>query len=411
MSLVKLQFLAASLLLMLSGGFYTMSYFSDLEGTTANAFSASLLDQDVAGQPIDGLLCNLNDRVDTVLYTGNLGPMAFAYGFSVENATGTLCSGLSARLLSDESGMLYDGPLLALGAEEIELAGNTADELFLELRLSPGATESGSCTFDTSWQAAQFMGTVLPGYSDQESITHTISGSATGEGNGCVPPGDTVKLEITKAISGDDQGYELSDFFYRVIGEGIDAVVPHGGMIPLPVGVYTIEELVPEGFVKEDWRIGWYGQCERGDTFVTSITIDEGNVDHGILYCQADNQYRPDQRTRTHSREDVIVISTESEGETTSTEHEREETREERQERETETETETTSTSPEAEEESAELEVIEEPVEEELVVEAEEDVREEVVEEEEEDEPEPEPELEPEPEPEVEIAEEPEPEV
>lgn len=385
MSLVKLQFLAVSMILMLSGGFYTMSFFSDFEGTTANAFGASLLDQDVAGQPIDGLLCNIVDRVDTVLYTGNLGPMAFAYGFSVENATGTLCNGLSARLVSDEAGMLYDGPLLDLGAEEIELAGGMADELFLELRLTPGATESGSCMFDTSWAASQFMGTILPGYSDQESITHFVSGSATGEGEGCVPPGDTVKLEITKAISGDDQGYELSDFSYRVTGDGIDVVIPHGGMIPLPIGIYSIEELVPEGFVKEDWRIGWYGQCERGDTFTTTITIDEGNVDHGILYCQADNQYRPDQRTRTHSsREDVIVITSEPEAEETvsasSTDHEREATREARPVREAAT------SSPDVQQEAEAVTPEDDVIEEETVTEVE------VIE--------PEPVVEPEPEPE-----------
>ena len=71
-------------------------------------------------------------------------------------------------------------------------------------------------------------------------------------------------------------------------------VVPHNHTILLQEGTYLIEELVPEDFVKADWRIGWYGECERGDTFFTTVTIDDGNIDHGTLYCQADNQYRPE---------------------------------------------------------------------------------------------------------------------
>jgi hypothetical protein len=103
----------------------------------------------------------------------------------------------------------------------------------------------------------------------------------------------TVTLTITKAISGVDLGYELSDFSYRVTGPGVDAVVPHANSIDLPIGEYTIEELVPAGFVKTDWRIGWYGACDAGSAYSTTITIDDGNVDHGWLDCQADNQYRP----------------------------------------------------------------------------------------------------------------------
>ena len=146
------------------------------------------------------------------------------------------------------------------------------EEFFLELRLTPGATTTGSCQFDTEWFAQQLEGESEPGFSDVESLTHFVTGSGLGIGGGCTPT-STVKLEITKAISGVNQGFELSDFSYRVTGNGFDVIVPHGGMIPLSIGIYTIEELVPEGFVKEDWRIGWYGQCERGDTFFTTIEI------------------------------------------------------------------------------------------------------------------------------------------
>lgn len=125
----------------------------------------------------------------------------------------------------------------------------------------------------------------------------------------CEDPG--VDLYLNKQISGDDQGFELSDFSYHVYGGEIDAIVPHDSTVRLPIGVYTIEELVPEGFNKEDWRIGWYGQCESGDTFVTTITVDEGNVDHGTLYCEADNQYRPGVNAGIYDTETAIEASTE----------------------------------------------------------------------------------------------------
>jgi len=104
----------------------------------------------------------------------------------------------------------------------------------------------------------------------------------------------SVDLYLNKQISGDNQGFELSDFSYHVHGPNIDEIVPHDNFVSLPVGTYTIEEIVPDGFVKEDWRIGWYGQCESGDNYLTTITVEERHLDWGTLYCEADNQYRPD---------------------------------------------------------------------------------------------------------------------
>lgn len=122
----------------------------------------------------------------------------------------------------------------------------------------------------------------------------TNANGASGGGGGSSTTPQTVDLYLNKHISGENLGFELSDFSYHVTGNGVDVVVPHDNTTPLGVGTYTIEELVPTGFVKEDWRIGWYGQCDAGDLYSTTITIDDGNVDHGILYCEADNQYRPE---------------------------------------------------------------------------------------------------------------------
>ncbi len=103
----------------------------------------------------------------------------------------------------------------------------------------------------------------------------------------------TVDLYLNKQISGVDLGYELSDFSYRITGEDTDIIAPHDSFTPLPPGTYTIEELVPEGFEKPDWRIGWYGQCDAGNAFSTTITISPRDIRKGVLYCEADNQYRP----------------------------------------------------------------------------------------------------------------------
>lgn len=302
MKWVWTQLMVMMLLMGVTSGEHTLSYFFDFEGSTGNTFAATNLDQGVAGQPIDGLLCQPNDELSTILYTSNLGALDFSYGFSVENTSGTLCAGLEATL-STGSTTLYNGSLTTLDAANLVLLTEGDEEFTIELRLMPGATQSGTCQFDTTWFAEQLEGVEFLGFSDTETITHFVNGSGTGVGAGCMSDsGERVYLHLSKAISGETLGYDLSDFSYRVTGNGIDIIVPHNQTVALPIGTYTIEELVPPDFIKPDWRIGWYGECESGDTFFTTVTIDEGNIDHGTLYCQADNQYRPDQRRREHEQ-------------------------------------------------------------------------------------------------------------
>lgn len=317
------QFLVMIVLLAVSAGDGTMSYFFDHEGTVDNSLAASELDQAVAGQPIDGLLCSAVDEVSTILYSDNLGPTDFYYGFAVENATGTLCGGLVAEV-SRGSSTVYTGPLLGLLVGNLDLPAAGNEELLLTLQLAPGATEVGTCQFDTVWLAQQLESAEAPGFNDTETITHFVSGSGTEVGAGCVPPVGTVDLHLSKAISGDSQGYELSDFSYRITGNGFDLIAPHDSYTPLPIGTYTIEEVVPAGFVKEDWRIGWYGQCERGSTFTTTITIEDRHLDFGTLYCQADNQYRPGHGDNTAASPQPLTAAETSAGTTSPAEAESE---------------------------------------------------------------------------------------
>jgi hypothetical protein len=312
MKLVWLQFLAVLVVVFLGSGATTLSFFFDTEGVAGNVFGATLLDQEVAGQPLDGLLCSTDETVSTMLYSGNAGGHAFSYALGIENAVGAVCGELLVELTAGSS-TVYTGSLLGLMSDDRELPGGSTEELLLTLRFAPGASQSGMCQFDTVWLATQ-TGTNTPGFSDTETITHVVSGSGTGTGAGCVPPAPTVDFYIRKDISGDAQGYALSDFVYRIVGNGIDVVAPHDSFTPLPVGTYTIEELVPEGFVKEDWRIGWYGQCEKGSEFTSTLVVEERHVERfGTLYCTADNQYRPQKRQAEDTAQEDEGLTEETE--------------------------------------------------------------------------------------------------
>ena len=296
MKLVWIQFFGLMLLVFLGSGATTISFFFDTEGVAGNVFGATQLDQEVAGQPLDGQLCSTGESVSTMLYSGNAGSHPFTYTLEAESAAGALCGDVLAKL-SNGSTTIYNGPLLALMTEDRPLAGASTEELLLELRFAPGASQIGMCQFDTVWNASQ---SGIGGFGDTERITHAVKGSPTGSGGGCTPPEPTVDFYIRKDISGVAEGYALRDFSYRIVGDGIDVIAPHDSFTPLPVGTYTIEELVPAGFVKADWRIGWYGQCEKGSAFTTTLVVEERHVERfGTLYCTADNQYRPVKREQS----------------------------------------------------------------------------------------------------------------
>lgn len=112
----------------------------------------------------------------------------------------------------------------------------------------------------------------------------------------------TVTLNLEKKFSGPvPPGYLPQQFTFQVVGSSTNQIVtltPYtqdsaNGTIQLPKGTYTITEIGPTGFVPADWRPGWYGECKKGTTFSTTITIDNSNINDGTLYCQVDNQYRP----------------------------------------------------------------------------------------------------------------------
>lgn len=114
---------------------------------------------------------------------------------------------------------------------------------------------------------------------------------------------ETVTVALQKKFSGPvPEGYTADLFSFIVKGDTLgeqvvtlthDTDVTANGSIDLPIGEYTIEEVGPNDFVPGEWRPGWYGDaCEGNSDFETTITVDESNVDHGTIYCQADNQWR-----------------------------------------------------------------------------------------------------------------------
>lgn len=108
----------------------------------------------------------------------------------------------------------------------------------------------------------------------------------------------TVDVHVYKKIDGDPHGYSLSDFAFVVTGGTINETLSHDQVIALPPGTYAVEELVPDGFVKSDWRVGWYGVgCDANDDdqYKGWITIEESDLGQfeSPLPCEVNNQYRP----------------------------------------------------------------------------------------------------------------------
>lgn len=105
----------------------------------------------------------------------------------------------------------------------------------------------------------------------------------------------TVELRMEKKFSGPDEGYVASDFSFHLTGNGVDTMLNHNGTIDLTAGTYTIEEIGPNDFDPDDWRIQWSGECDGvvSNNMQATLTIDDGNIDSGFLDCRADNQYRP----------------------------------------------------------------------------------------------------------------------
>lgn len=112
----------------------------------------------------------------------------------------------------------------------------------------------------------------------------------------------TMEFLIEKKLSGPYPESMTADQFTFAI-EGIaDPVSVVAGtddyasaLVELPVGVFSIEEIGPTGFVAEDWTIQWSGAgCQNeGNAIGTTLTIEESDLDKTNFGCRADNQYRP----------------------------------------------------------------------------------------------------------------------
>lgn len=298
------QFISLVCIILFSSGVATNAFLSDIEVSENNMFVATLLDSELSGDPIAGHFCYTSETISTDMRVTNSGVLPFTYELLVDDMAGALCNEVTASVTSATESY-YHGPLSDLLVEGIVLPSSSATDLTLSTSLSGSSNTDGLCVFTTVLNAMQTTATTAQGFSDTERTTHMIERDSA-------QCGPTVNLYLNKHISGDNQGFELSDFSYHVIGEGIDVVAPHDSFTPLPAGTYTIEELVPEGFVKDDWRIGWYGQCESGSAFSTTITVEDRHLTWGTLYCEADNQYRPEDNEATATDDDPVTESVSS---------------------------------------------------------------------------------------------------
>lgn len=288
------HYISMLLLTVLAGGsLYTSAYFFDIEISDPGALGATSLDGLALGEPFNEFICSIGTTVESEFTFENNNALPFTYDVAGDNFAGDGCGDISLKAFRNEH-EVFAGPLLAFGVSGFDLESGASDIWRLELTKLSDAPNDTSCSFDALFDAYQQEFMSGEGFHDVEYVSANI---ITASSSLCAP---TVLLQMDKHISGANEGFAESDFSFRVTtitgSTSVDVIVPHGGSYPLPEGTYMIEELAPPGFVHEDWRIGWYGVCERGDEFSTTITIDEGNIDHGWLDCQADNQYRPDQR-------------------------------------------------------------------------------------------------------------------
>ena len=102
---------------------------------------------------------------------------------------------------------------------------------------------------------------------------------------------------IDKKFSGVDLGFTEEQFSFRIQGPAFDLTVPHGGTILLPLGSYTITEIVPNDFFIPDWRLQWSGDTCTGENIaggLGSITIEERDLKKITSHCLVDNQFRPE---------------------------------------------------------------------------------------------------------------------
>jgi hypothetical protein len=192
---------------------------------------------------------------------------------------------------------------------------------------------AGDLSVNTATGAASCDGSALGNLAQTDSFSVDLGLRVVGAQDDpsfrCDGAGPSVTLALEKKFSGPyPEGYTADLFSFAVTGTSTEGMTVNtvvkltrytddtaDGTISLQEGAYTITELAPEGFVPADWRPGWYGDCKKGSTYTTSITIDDGNIDDGTLYCQVDNQYRPQQKksvtTQTVSPEPAPAVVSE----------------------------------------------------------------------------------------------------
>jgi hypothetical protein len=114
----------------------------------------------------------------------------------------------------------------------------------------------------------------------------------------------TVAVHLEKKFSGQvPVGYTPDMFSFKVSGSSFPEQTVNlvngndgtaDGTINLPIGIYTVKEVGPTGFIEGEWRPGWYGgtECAGGSDFQTTLTITENSIERMNIDCQVDNQWR-----------------------------------------------------------------------------------------------------------------------
>lgn len=116
--------------------------------------------------------------------------------------------------------------------------------------------------------------------------------------NPSICPPETVDIKFVKKFDGVNQGYTADQFSFLVTGDGFSQELNSGEEFAFEVGSYSVEEIGPDGFDPDLWRVKWtcpdvYMSDDNGDDQDATFEVTASNVTDGSIFCTAENQYRP----------------------------------------------------------------------------------------------------------------------
>lgn len=196
------HFFGVLTLLVVAHGVYTNAYFMDNEGSQSNVLAAVDLDSSLTGSGFHDTVCALGDTVETELFFTNVATYDFTYRFNVLNLSQNVgfCEDFQFTIARNGE-TIFTGSIEALALQPVALASGASDTYTLtaELPVTSPKIPDRTCQFDTSFSAYLKPLHVGEGFSEVETVTHTINGTAA-SGGGSVRVVVSNTATVTNAV-------------------------------------------------------------------------------------------------------------------------------------------------------------------------------------------------------------------